>query len=94
MFGRSSRSPRHSAHNNARGGQRRFGLFHRANPDHRAGGYKAALHNPNTTHEGRTHAKHELREMGRGNEAHGHPSFKSRLRHMFGIRSRPSRNNY
>ncbi|KAL5487881.1 hypothetical protein ACEPAI_5989 [Sanghuangporus weigelae] len=73
----------------SRTGTRR-GLFHRTDPDRRAGGYKAALHNPNTTSEGRQHAKHELRTMGRGNEAHGHPSLKSRIKHMFGIRSRSS----
>ncbi|EJD01277.1 uncharacterized protein FOMMEDRAFT_21695, partial [Fomitiporia mediterranea MF3/22] len=54
------------------GTRRRF--FHRRDPDRVAGGYKAALHNPNTTHDGRRNAKHELRTMGRGNEAHGHPS--------------------
>ncbi|KAL5530253.1 hypothetical protein ACEPAF_6510 [Sanghuangporus sanghuang] len=73
----------------SRTGTRR-GLFHRADPDRRAGGYKAALHNPNTTGQGRKHAKHELRAMGRGNEAHGHPSLTSRIKHMFGIRSRSS----
>ncbi|KAL5527550.1 hypothetical protein ACEPAG_6351 [Sanghuangporus baumii] len=68
----------------------RRGLFHRADPDRRAGGYKAALHNPNTTREGRKQAKRELRAMGRGNEAHGHPSLSSRIKRMFGIRSRSS----
>ncbi|KAL5508087.1 hypothetical protein ACEPAH_5705 [Sanghuangporus vaninii] len=78
-----------SGNSNPRTGTRR-GLFHRADPDRRAGGYKAALHNPNTTRDGRKHAKHELRTMGRGNEAHGHPSFKSRVKRMFGISSRSS----
>ncbi|KAH8118518.1 hypothetical protein DFH11DRAFT_678844 [Phellopilus nigrolimitatus] len=88
FFHREDRGHRETASGST--GSRR-GLFHRADPDRQAGGYKAALHNPNTTHEGRRHAKHELREMGRGREAHGHPSLKSRIRHMFGMHSRSSR---
>ncbi|KAG8711440.1 hypothetical protein FRC09_020596 [Ceratobasidium sp. 395] len=45
-------------------------VFRRKNPNRRAGGFKAALHNPNTTSSGRRHAKHELKVMGRGREAH------------------------
>ena len=43
--------------------RRRGGLFHRKDRDRVAGGYKAALANPNTTHRGRKHAKHELHHM-------------------------------
>jgi len=67
------------------------GLFGRKDPDRRAGGLKAALHNPNTTSAGRTRAKVELAEMGRGNEARGHPSLTSRIRHFFGIPARSTR---
>ncbi|KDQ08386.1 hypothetical protein BOTBODRAFT_37963 [Botryobasidium botryosum FD-172 SS1] len=82
MFGHSSRS--HRAHHHG----------HHVNPDRRAAGLKAALHNPNTTHEGREEAKRELRMMGRGNEAHGHPSLSSRIRSMLGIRSKNTRRHY
>ncbi|KZT41136.1 hypothetical protein SISSUDRAFT_1001203, partial [Sistotremastrum suecicum HHB10207 ss-3] len=37
--------------------------YQRKNPNRRAGGLKAALHNPNTTSHGRKNAKHELRAM-------------------------------
>ncbi|KZV91531.1 hypothetical protein EXIGLDRAFT_769776 [Exidia glandulosa HHB12029] len=72
---------------------RRTGFFGRPKVarERRAAGLKAALHNPNTTHDGRKHAKHELRAMGRGREAHGHPSLGSRLRHLFHIPSRTTR---
>jgi hypothetical protein len=43
----------------------RFGLGGRRDPDRVAGGYKAALSNPNTTHAGRKHAKAELKAMVR-----------------------------
>ncbi|KZS97711.1 hypothetical protein SISNIDRAFT_481609 [Sistotremastrum niveocremeum HHB9708] len=57
--------------------------YQRKNPNRRAGGLKAALHNPNTTSHGRKNAKHELRAMGRGNEAH--VPFSVRVRHWFGM---------
>jgi len=63
----------------------------RVDPDRRAAGYKAAISNPNTTHDGRARAKDELRAMGRGYEAHGRPSLSSRIRHFLGIRARSTR---
>ncbi|QRV76645.1 Conidiation protein 6 [Ceratobasidium sp. AG-Ba] len=83
MFGsrRTTRSTTSSHH--------RRGLFHRTSPNRRAGGYKAALSNPNTTHEGRRHAKRELKRMGRGNEAH--VSMGTRIKRALGIRSSPRR---
>ncbi|CAE6414401.1 unnamed protein product [Rhizoctonia solani] len=71
MFGsrRTRATATHTTHTTTRRGG--FGgMFRRKNPNRRAGGYKAALHNPNTTSTGRQHAKRGLRSMGRGNEAH------------------------
>ncbi|KAA1466044.1 hypothetical protein DENSPDRAFT_746806, partial [Dentipellis sp. KUC8613] len=67
----------------------RRGLFGRKDRDRVAGGYKAALSNPNTTHEGRKHAKHELRRMGRGSEAH--VPMMTKVKRALGIRSTPRR---
>jgi len=69
---------------------RRGGLFHSSHGLFRrrnrvAGGYKAALSNPNTTNKGRRRAKEELRGMGRGDEAH--VSFMTKVRRTLGIRS-------
>ncbi|KAG8748321.1 hypothetical protein FRC10_007712, partial [Ceratobasidium sp. 414] len=62
MFGSRRTHATHTTHTSTRGGG--FGgLFHRKNPNRRAGGFKAALHNPNTTSSGRRHAKHELNAM-------------------------------
>ncbi|ELU41840.1 Con-6 domain-containing protein [Rhizoctonia solani AG-1 IA] len=73
MFGTRSRSrtTRHTTHHSTRtrSTHQRRGLFnHKKNPNRRAAGYKvsqvksqAALSNPNTTHEGRKHAKRELK---------------------------------
>ncbi|KLO06350.1 hypothetical protein SCHPADRAFT_861478 [Schizopora paradoxa] len=104
MFGsrnrtsRTTRAPRRSIFSTDRSRSARRsggrGFFHRKDPNRRAAGLKAALHNPNTTHEGRREAKDELRMMGRGNEAHGHPSLKSRIKRMFGIRSTKSRSRF
>jgi len=63
--------------------------FHRRDRDRVAGGYKAALANPNTTRHGRKHAKHELEAMGRGREAH--VSFMTKIRRALGIRKTPRR---
>ncbi|PVG04654.1 hypothetical protein CPB86DRAFT_777936 [Serendipita vermifera] len=66
------RSPRNH-HTRARGttttGRRRkntglTGLLRRKKPANRTAGYRAALTNPNTTHAGREHAKHELHAHG------------------------------
>jgi len=78
MFGRT--------HHNS---SRRRGLFHRRDQDRMAGGYKAALSNPNTTRDGRKRAKMELKSMGRGNEAH--VSFLTKVKRSLGIRSSPRR---
>ncbi|KAI0091870.1 hypothetical protein BDY19DRAFT_565195 [Irpex rosettiformis] len=59
----------------------------RKDTDHMAGGYKAALANPNTTRAGREHAKHELRAMGRGREAH--VPLTTKIKRAFGIHSTP-----
>ncbi|KAI0052582.1 hypothetical protein FA95DRAFT_1473331, partial [Auriscalpium vulgare] len=64
---------------------RRFGFG--KDRDRVAGGYKAALSNPNTTHEGRRRAKWELRSMGRGNETH--VPLMTKIKRTLGIRSTP-----
>ncbi|CAE6455810.1 unnamed protein product [Rhizoctonia solani] len=69
MFGSRRTRVTHTTHASTRG-RGIGGMFHRVNPNRRAGGYKAALHNPNTTTAGRQHAKRGLRTMGRGREAH------------------------
>jgi len=79
MFGRSTH----------RETTRRGGLFHRRDKDRVAGGYKAALSNPNTSREGRKHAKRELKLMGRGNETH--VSLMTKIKRTLGIRSTPRR---
>ncbi|SJL01551.1 uncharacterized protein ARMOST_04873 [Armillaria ostoyae] len=63
MFGtrRRTRDTHHASSTTTR--KPRF--WHRRDKDRSAGGYKAALTNPNTTHHGRRHAKHELRKMVR-----------------------------
>jgi len=87
MFG-----SRRTTTSTTRASHQRRGLFHRTSPNRRAGGYKAALANPNTTHEGRKHAKHELKRMGRGNEAH--VSMGTRIKRALGIRSTRRRTHY
>jgi len=61
----------------------------RRDPDRVAGGYKAALANPNTTRQGRKQAKYSLKRMGRGNEAH--VPFMTKVKRTLGIRSSPRR---
>ncbi|KDR83520.1 hypothetical protein GALMADRAFT_132961 [Galerina marginata CBS 339.88] len=82
LFG--SRSTAHRHHGTT---TRRRGLFHRRDKDRVAGGFKAALSNPNTTRSGRRHAKHELRAMGRGNETH--VPLMTKIKRALGIRSTP-----
>ncbi|KAG9100422.1 hypothetical protein FS749_015365 [Ceratobasidium sp. UAMH 11750] len=91
MFG-SRRTTRSTTTTTTHGSHHRRGFFHRTNPNRRAGGYKAALSNPNTTHEGRKHAKHELQRMGRGREAH--VSMGTRIKRALGIRSTPRRHTH
>ncbi|KAH9962390.1 hypothetical protein BC827DRAFT_1119573, partial [Russula dissimulans] len=61
----------------------------RRDRDRVAGGYRAALTNPNTTYAGRRHAKRELRLMGRGDEAH--VPLMTKIKRALGIRSTPRR---
>ncbi|KAH9983469.1 hypothetical protein BJV74DRAFT_617005 [Russula compacta] len=67
--------------------RRGWTLSPRKNRDRVAGGYRAALVNPNTTRRGRRHAKRELRRMGRGDEAH--VPFMTKVKRTLGIRSTP-----
>ncbi|KIJ56581.1 hypothetical protein M422DRAFT_149083 [Sphaerobolus stellatus SS14] len=92
-FGTSSkhRSRGHYATTPSRTTHRR-NFLHRKDPNRRAGGLKAALHNPNTTSTGRREAKMKLRAMGRGREAH--VPFSVRLKRFFGIRNHHHRRTY
>ncbi|KAG8925265.1 hypothetical protein FRC03_004804 [Tulasnella sp. 419] len=81
MFGSRSRTARTSR---TRTTTTRRSFFHRKNPNRQAAGYKAALSNPNTTSDGRAHAKHELKKMGRGREAH--VPISTRIKHFLHIR--------
>jgi len=63
------------------------GLFHRRNPDKVAGGYRAALTNPNTTRDGRENARHELHSMGYS----AHVPLMTKIKRTLGIRSSPRR---
>ncbi|KAI0035620.1 hypothetical protein K488DRAFT_42887 [Vararia minispora EC-137] len=92
FFSRPYRSSRHYNYEYTSGPStsqhhRHRGVFSRKDPDRVAGGYKAALSNPNTSHQGRRRAKWELRRMGRGSEAH--VPFMTKVRRVFGIRSTP-----
>jgi len=82
---------RHRTHDVTGGGQGRGWTFRpaRRDRDRVAGGYRAALTNPNTTHGGRRHAKRELRLMGRGNETH--VPLMTKIKRTLGIRSTPRR---
>ncbi|TFK99110.1 hypothetical protein BDV98DRAFT_571687 [Pterulicium gracile] len=59
--------------------------FYRKDRDRVAGGYKAALSNPHTTKDGRSHAKHELHKMGRSS----HVPLMTKIKRTLGIRSTP-----
>ncbi|KAJ7047747.1 hypothetical protein C8F04DRAFT_1386934 [Mycena alexandri] len=61
--------------------------FHRSSRNRRAGGLKASLANPNTTHHGRKNAKIELHSMGRSS----HVPFMTKVKRTLGIRSSPRR---
>jgi len=60
---------------------------YRRDPDRVAGGYKAALSNPKTTHAGRKRAKAELHAMGRS----AHVPFMTRVKRALGIHKTPRR---
>ncbi|CAK5275828.1 unnamed protein product [Mycena citricolor] len=62
----------------------------RTSRNRRAGGLKAALANPNTTHHGRREAKHELHAMGRSS----HVPFMTKVKRTLGIRSTPRRERH
>ncbi|KAF9535075.1 hypothetical protein CPB83DRAFT_843434 [Crepidotus variabilis] len=88
LFGRRRAAPRtmhHTTPLTTSHRTKRGGLFHRKDRDRVAGGYKAALANPNTTHAGRRHAKHELHSMGRSS----HIPLMTRIKRTLGIRSTP-----
>ncbi|KAK0467885.1 uncharacterized protein EV420DRAFT_1501775 [Desarmillaria tabescens] len=87
MFGtrRQARDTHHVSSNTSR--KSRF--WHRRDKDRVAGGYKVALSNPNTTHQGRKHAKHELRKMGQDT----HVPFMTKVKRTLGIRSTTRRTN-
>ncbi|PSR73465.1 hypothetical protein PHLCEN_2v10757 [Hermanssonia centrifuga] len=65
LFGRSNRARGTSAAVSRTNRRGNFGSHFRRNkdPDRVAGGYKAALSNPNTTRTGRARAKRELKAM-------------------------------
>ncbi|KAE9404496.1 hypothetical protein BT96DRAFT_419345 [Gymnopus androsaceus JB14] len=84
LFSHSHRRDRRPHSNTAR---RRERYYHRRDVDHVAGGYKAALANPNTTRRGRSHAKQELRAMGEST----HVPFMTKVKRTLGIRSTPRR---
>ncbi|KAJ7477114.1 hypothetical protein B0H11DRAFT_1726603 [Mycena galericulata] len=67
--------------------RRQHRSWFRPNRERRAGGLKAALANPNTTHNGRKHAKHELHSMGKS----AHVPFITKVKRTLGIRSTPRR---
>ncbi|KIM33007.1 hypothetical protein M408DRAFT_326680 [Serendipita vermifera MAFF 305830] len=77
----------HTHHTTTTTTRRRGGLFHRRNPERRAAGLKGALANPNTTHDGRKRAKHELHAMGRS----AHVPLSVKVKRALGIRSTPRR---
>ncbi|KAJ8086727.1 hypothetical protein PM082_005550 [Marasmius tenuissimus] len=83
-----SRRAHHNTHHRTTTTRRRS-LFHRKDKDRVAGGYKAALSNPNTTKEGRKHAKHELRKRGHST----HVPFMTKVKRTLGIRSSPRRHH-
>jgi len=95
LFTRSTHTRRSTTGPLAGGRKREHRFFGRSNrsgrkdPDRVAGGFKAALSNPNTTRSGRKHAKHELRAMGRGNETR--VPIMTRIKRSLGIRSTPKR---
>ncbi|KAL0949007.1 hypothetical protein HGRIS_009106 [Hohenbuehelia grisea] len=82
LFGRRRHHPHTSTTTRHTTTHRRF---YRKDRDRVAGGYKAALSNPHTTRQGRHHAKHELRRMGRGNETH--VPMMTKIKRALGIRS-------
>ncbi|CAL1701599.1 unnamed protein product [Somion occarium] len=88
LFGSKRRSHTTSA-STSRSGRSRWPRFGRRDPDRVAGGYKAALANPNTTRTGRKHAKAELQAMGRGREAK--LPLMTRIKRALGMRSTPRR---
>ncbi|TFK99087.1 hypothetical protein BDV98DRAFT_571643 [Pterulicium gracile] len=81
LFGRRRAPVAHSTTTRATHHRR----FYRKDKDRVAGGYKAALANPHTTREGRSHAKHELHKMGRSS----HVPLMTKIKRTLGIRSTP-----
>ncbi|KAI0796489.1 hypothetical protein C8Q75DRAFT_802185 [Abortiporus biennis] len=89
FFARRPRTAGITKTNTRRSGFSRFRRFGRKDPDRVAGGYKAALSNPNTTRSGRKHAKRELKSMGRSRETH--VPIMTKIRRALGLRSTPRR---
>ncbi|KAI0080693.1 hypothetical protein K474DRAFT_1589170 [Panus rudis PR-1116 ss-1] len=87
MFSSRHRTTGTTTTRHRRGNTRFSRRFGRKDPDRVAGGYKAALSNPNTTRSGRKHAKHELRAMGRGNETK--VPLMTKIKRALGIRTTP-----
>ncbi|KAJ7579688.1 hypothetical protein C8J56DRAFT_867667 [Mycena floridula] len=86
IFGSTTRRHHHSTGTPVTHHRRRH-FWQRRDRDRVAGGYKAALANPNTTRQGRKHAKHELHAMGKS----AHVPFMTKVKRTLGIRSSPRR---
>jgi len=65
-------------------------FFRRKDPDIVAGGYRVALADPNTTQEGRAHARHDIHSKGHS----AHVPLMTRIKRILGIRynAHPRRN--
>ncbi|KAE8209987.1 hypothetical protein CF327_g6086 [Tilletia walkeri] len=61
---------------------------HKKDKDRRVAGWKAALNNPNTTAEGRSHARKNLLMRGHFKDAFFSSSFDTKFRRAFGLRAK------
>ncbi|PWN53730.1 hypothetical protein IE53DRAFT_377113 [Violaceomyces palustris] len=70
-----------------------YRYYYRRKPDKDKviAGYKAALNNPNTTKEGRSHARKQLILKGRFKEAFTSRSLSTRIRSALGLRAKRRR---
>ncbi|CAD6891485.1 unnamed protein product [Tilletia controversa] len=64
---------------------------HKKDKNRRVAGWKAALNNPNTTNEGRSHARKQLLMRGHVKDALFSSSFSTKLRRAFGLRAKNHR---
>ncbi|KAG9031953.1 hypothetical protein FS837_002853 [Tulasnella sp. UAMH 9824] len=85
LFGRRRHTTTRRTHHTTTTTGRRTGFFHRKDPNRRAAGLRAALANPNTTHDGRKRAEAELHSMGRS----AHVPLSTKIKRTLGIRSSP-----